>query len=35
MCVGNKIGRFDVILSHMMYRNIITLRKKLLVLLMK
>ena len=25
MCVGNKISRFDVILSHIMNRNIITL----------
>jgi hypothetical protein len=25
VCVGNKISRFDVILSHMMNKNIITL----------
>lgn len=29
MCVGNKIDRFDVILSHMMNRNIITLTNEI------
>jgi len=27
--VGNRIGRFDVILSHMMNRNIITLTNEI------
>jgi hypothetical protein len=29
VCVGNRIGRFDVILSHMMKRNIITLTNEI------
>jgi len=29
VCVGNKICRFDVILSHMMNRNIITLTNEI------
>jgi hypothetical protein len=29
VCVGNRIGRFDVILSHMMNRNIITLTNEI------
>ena len=29
MWVGNRIGRFDVILSHMMNRNIITLTNEM------
>ena len=30
MCVGNKICRFDVILSHMMKRDIVTLTNELI-----
>ena len=29
VCVGNKISRFDVILSHIMDRNIITLTNEI------
>ena len=29
VCIGNRIGRFDVILSHMMNRNIITLTNEI------
>lgn len=29
MCVGNRICRFDVILSHMMNKNIITLTNEI------
>ena len=29
MCVGNKISRFDVILSHITNRNIITLTNEI------
>lgn len=29
VCVGNRIGRFDVILSHIMNRNIITLTNEI------
>jgi hypothetical protein len=29
LCVGNKISRFDVILSHIMNRNIVTLTNKI------
>jgi hypothetical protein len=29
VCVGNKIDRFDVILSHMMNKNIITLTNEI------
>jgi len=29
VCVGNKIRRFDVILSHIMNRNIITLTNEI------
>jgi len=29
VCVGNRINRFDVILSHIMNRNIITLTKEM------
>jgi hypothetical protein len=29
VCVGNKIIRFDVILSHIMNRNIITLANEI------
>jgi hypothetical protein len=29
VCVGNKISRFDVILSHIMNKNIITLTNKI------
>jgi hypothetical protein len=29
MCVGNKISRFDMILSHVMNRNIITLTSEI------
>jgi len=29
VCVGNKISRFDVILSHMMTRNIISLTNEI------
>jgi hypothetical protein len=31
VCVGNKISRFDVILSHMMNKNIITLTNEIVV----
>jgi hypothetical protein len=29
LCVGNRISRFDVILSHIMNRNIITLMNEI------
>ena len=29
MCVGNRISRFDVILSHIINRNIITLTNEI------
>jgi hypothetical protein len=29
VCVGNRISRFDVILSHIMNRNIITLTREI------
>jgi len=29
VCVGNRISRFDVMLSHMMNRNIITLTNEI------